>query len=901
MQLKTTDIGIQAVIDYHDVGGIRPNIIWAKIGVQPTVTLPPPVLSGNQSNGTSATDIYGQAPASDFIQLLSLKKIDNDTLQYTLRLDNTLGDYDITNIGLYTADPAAIGDTASQASAKLFAIGVLDSAIYKEKLSTTTEGNVFDLKIRVSFGGASVVLQWEINPVVSAELLELSSVDYLDTPTGADSNIYLINGKLNDGSNPDGLTDNSEAFIAFKKDTFLWSFSGYGKEVFTSSVTAATATSVSCSVLPEKLNFYAGRFLIQFTDGVHKGVVRAVSSFDKNTNTIIWKTSTAAPVAVGTNFVLICSNFYARSASKISTIDSVDFLPKATDTDSDMYNVIQNPLSLARGTDDANNGFLAFQNASDKSKWAFSNYKVRAIPLVLYAEAGSSQTQASSTFIADDLSSFSNGRYIVRFLSGANAGLVRVLTGQAHNLITWITPLPLPFNTGDSFEILVSDAFLLQSGGSGGGGGGGLGSGVFREETITAGVGGQTTFNLTQVSARYAIPFVGSVFQQSSNYTRMTATQIIFNFTIPEGVPVTFIECGQATAANGLPLGGSAGQILEKIDSNDWNAQWVDKPVVIGTKPNKVQLVLGATVTDVKLVPYTGNTIYIGGVLRQIPNSGVTLNIADVNNTIYAIFAEWDGTNVILSKVGYSSLSTLIYDATRDVILETTNLNKTFVGLVYATLASDTLTNLGYTNDGFVSRLTIRSYYNDYGQHFYGNGATYSYAVGASNNQYPLISTIPFYWDLSNTISGSPDITKQKPEHKNSFVALVFPSENYKVSFDLSLYAHDWSYYKNYIMSLTSDYLEKSALTDLNNRVLGLATTRGAHDATLAVPVASNSSLTINAWSDQNSPIAQFVNFKLPAGSTMFGGGGTTGRSYARIITDTDSAFSNLKRNPSFL
>ncbi len=568
MILKTTDIGIEASIDYSNGDGPAPDIQYFRVGSDINVAFPPPVLPSNQSNGTSATGVYGSIPNPvdpGLLKITTYRKVSPDTMEYTLRMDNSIGDFNFGNIGIYTVNPSAGDVDDIKDSAKLFAIGTFNAPVWKEKTATGTAGNIIEFIVRVSFGGATVVIDFTINPVTSAILLELNSVDSLNSPTLAESNVYLVRGNLVD--NPLGLTDNGNSFLAIKKDNFYWSFDEYSKVVDSGVVDTSTITSFTSTSLPF-LDYAPGRFLVQFLDGPHQGVVRAINSI--TANTISWFTSTGAPVDVGTSYEIICSNFYALGSSKITPIDSVDLLPRPEATDVTIYNVNGTLLSPF-GRDDKGNGFLVFLNSSDKQQWAFSNYKLPILNNISIDSSPSNPnpTNLESTAIGTQLGNFSTGRYIARFGTGANRGLVRVVSAQAANQFSWVTPLPNPISAGDRVTVFQSDAYSFGSGSSGGQ------PGEFQVETIVS--TGTTVFNLTLVNANYAIPFVGDSFQDPSEFTVNSPTQITFGFTIPDGTRVHFLEVAKGVATNGVPIGGAINSELIKTGINDYEVQWVSR------------------------------------------------------------------------------------------------------------------------------------------------------------------------------------------------------------------------------------------------------------------------------------------------------------------------------------
>lgn len=697
MILKTTDIGIQKSIEYSNNQGPQPNIVKFLVGTTDIadIVLLPPTNPSNQTNGTATTEIFGpvevdhDSPSYPYFSIISYRVISVDTMEYVLRLEQTVGNWNITNLGVYTQDPN------DPTNIDLFAIGVFDVPIYKQRAGEGTSGNIVEFLVRVSFGGASVVINWEVNPVTSAYLLELSSVDNLLTPTLADSNVYLISGDVD--ASPYGLTDNGDAFLAVKKDTKYWSFSEYSKIVASGIVEDSTSTSITCSTLPV-LFFEKGRYLIQFTSGEHEGIVRSVSDVPL-ADTIDWITSTGDVVAVGTTFEIICSDYYAMGSSKITEIDSVDNLPLPNDTDSTMYNV-NGILSNPFGKDDGGNGFLVFLNDSDKSTWAFSNYKLKTLDNITI-DSGD-DTTVNSTAIGTALGDFSTGRFIARFESGDNAGLVRVITSQGSDTFSWYTALPYAVENGDRVTVFQSDVYSFGTGGGTGG------PGDFRVETIVS--TGTDTFNLTLVNANYAIPFLGTGFQDPTQYTVNSSSEITFQYVVPAGIKVHFLEVAKGLAVNGLPVGGAIGQVPIKSGVGDFEVAWGD--AASGTHGTVALVWDRINPNTIKLVPYKGKHILIGGSLKSLdPSNLPNLNISGLsNNSVYWVWAYWDGTFIKLS-VDLVLTSSCSLDS-NGVIIKYSDSSKTLVGVIaknkYSPLV-DTTTN------PWISPHYLRSFYNDSG------------------------------------------------------------------------------------------------------------------------------------------------------------------------------------------
>lgn len=89
--------------------------------------------------------------------------------------------------------------------------------------------------------------------------------------------------------------------------------------------------------------------------------------------------------------------------------------------------------------------------------------------------------------------------------------------------------------------------------------------------------------------------------------------------------------------------------------------------------------------TSVKLTPFNGNNIIIGGVSRQIPSAGVTLTNASLSaSTLYYVYASWNGTAIILE----ASATTHTQDSTYGVEIKTGDTTRSLVGMVYMNASS---------------------------------------------------------------------------------------------------------------------------------------------------------------------------------------------------------------------
>ncbi len=97
-----------------------------------------------------------------------------------------------------------------------------------------------------------------------------------------------------------------------------------------------------------------------------------------------------------------------------------------------------------------------------------------------------------------------------------------------------------------------------------------------------------------------------------------------------------------ATGATGLGVvaGGTAGQVLSKIDANDYNTQWINPPATGAPAADGILTGLGLTVTSSILSVAAGSWRISSVVYQTTIATNITLTTADpVNNRIDLIYA----------------------------------------------------------------------------------------------------------------------------------------------------------------------------------------------------------------------------------------------------------------------
>jgi len=117
------------------------------------------------------------------------------------------------------------------------------------------------------------------------------------------------------------------------------------------------------------------------------------------------------------------------------------------------------------------------------------------------------------------------------------------------------------------------------------------------------------------------------------------------------------------------------------------------------------QCQLSIVSSNIKLIPYNGNKLLIGGVAHAIPSAGVTLSSSGTaTNTLYYIYAYMNGSTMELERSG-SGYAT---DSTTGVTTKNSDATRTLVGLAQTDGSSNWQLSRSWFNDISTSE---RSYF----------------------------------------------------------------------------------------------------------------------------------------------------------------------------------------------
>ena len=140
----------------------------------------------------------------------------------------------------------------------------------------------------------------------------------------------------------------------------------------------------------------------------------------------------------------------AFSIGKILEIPNVNFLTNPSDADSNAY--------IALSTDDMGNTILAYK-VSDNA-WAFTTHTF--VKYTGTASTGATTQSMQSTAIPAPVLTVAPGVYLIQFITGTQAGHVRVLDTLGNGTATWVTALGGAPANGDIFRIYQSNSSFTR-------------------------------------------------------------------------------------------------------------------------------------------------------------------------------------------------------------------------------------------------------------------------------------------------------------------------------------------------------------------------------------------------------------------------------------------------------
>lgn len=507
MDFVITNAGINAILAAQPPTPSGPAIQIVKFKVSdafgytpnPAATALPGTLVGNPLGYAS----------------INYTRINNDTAEWTLELSENIGNWDFGSIGLYVDDPTSgVADDLI-----LFAYAAFPGLV--PKLDTSSgNANKIVIRARCTYTNLAPVVEFNVNPMASANIVELAGVHNLVSSSSSGANAYLCGNIDESGKN----------VLVFKRDTNTWSLNDFNKIISGSVVSspAATAFQISSPTIGTLLSDFAiGRYFIQFTSGAHIGQVRQITS--QSTNTAIWTESLASAPSVGDTFEIYQSTISSGGGGGGGggTSDYVKIIATAGQT---VFNCA--PISAA-------NCIVTLGSAIQPPDPTF------------YSVTGPSQI----TFTAPGIALGTPVYFIERTLgstnviTGGTTGQVLQKVSNADGDYNWAT-VAVPSGQ-NAYEGIVS---------------------------VDSGDGFQYIFNLSSVDANNCFVFVGVGFQPPAPgvYSVTGPNEITFapGSGVPAGVTVHFME--RTLIYSSVVAGGNTNQVLAKNSNTNGDYSWKD-------------------------------------------------------------------------------------------------------------------------------------------------------------------------------------------------------------------------------------------------------------------------------------------------------------------------------------
>jgi len=297
--------------------------------------------------------------------LLTYAVIDPNTVQYTLYMDTTIGNFSYGEVGIFlstvssftgsisttnltvssiTSGTIVIGQTLSGTSIAagtvivsqtsgtaggvgvyvvnntqtlastsligktLFALASLPN--YQSKTSGVS-GNIISIAVNLTIANAQAIINFPVTQVALAQSLIVAKLSLLPPPVLAQTNAYQI-GQTDDG----GLN----IIYCIRDNDYLWGFPSHQVVSVSGACETGTTTntivSSSIGTLLVSSGVVNGKYILQMTSGILKGYSRVIQS--SSNNSITWLDPFNTSPNSGDTYQILQSNF-----SVFSTIANI--------------------------------------------------------------------------------------------------------------------------------------------------------------------------------------------------------------------------------------------------------------------------------------------------------------------------------------------------------------------------------------------------------------------------------------------------------------------------------------------------------------------------------------------------------------------------------------------------
>ena len=216
-----------------------------------------------------------------------------------------------------------------------------------------------------------------------------------------------------------------------------------------------------------------------------------------------------------------------------------------------------------------------------------------------------------------------------------------------------------------------------------------------RDAAVTAQTGAETARTGAETARTGAeTARTGAETAQTGSQNALKSAQALYQGTLTADPALDL--AGQPLTAKAYYYKSSAG-LYRFYDGSTWH----DGPVIglNGQAPGQCRLV-AESVSSLRLNPYQGRDIVIGGSYRSLPDAGVNILKANALNGLNYVYAYWTGSAVALEMTATAPVML------NGVMVKTGDATRTYVGATYHSAAgSDFLDN--------ITNRMVRSHYNE--------------------------------------------------------------------------------------------------------------------------------------------------------------------------------------------
>ena len=250
--MKITNAGLRAIAAARTNGPLV-DIVKFAVGSSYNYTPDP---TDTSLRGTQLYPI-GSNPAPPSNYFLTTNSDGTTVANYSLVMDDSIGDFSFGEIGIYLPDGT------------LFALKAQSYLQPKIQSTPSTAGNTIEILIRLALGTDTPIIEFSTITASTATLADLGSLDLAEVPAAQSSNIVRIVE----------LDQYGRAPTLQKATSDRWYSPQYDMLVASGLVSTANGSHYSVESLGLDLvdyNVVPGRYLIRFTSGALEGRVRNV-------------------------------------------------------------------------------------------------------------------------------------------------------------------------------------------------------------------------------------------------------------------------------------------------------------------------------------------------------------------------------------------------------------------------------------------------------------------------------------------------------------------------------------------------------------------------------------------------------------------------------------------------